>query len=499
VITDSFLNSCYTLILNKNLKLKHSPILYRDIKEILDASASKETIQIPITFKNKLECLTKIIEMLLDGRTIDNIIDSISFSEKYKQYQEFIEFKMEEKITDAAFQDIIKQIRLRKKVNSLFKNYDQLHKVVDSIREGTFESLDDITDDYETTIKQLYTNVMDENRSVRIEASSSLDLRKDDYSHVVSMIQAKYSNVNTTSTGFDIIDHSMPGGGFEPSRLYIFGGGSGAGKSTLINNMIYRAAIDPTIKIDDTRPALQNDEIRNVYLYVTMENTIEESLLRTYQPMFDKDSKQVLMDFKDPKFDMKKDLFKKFRAAGSTIIMKYFPAMTVSPLDITGVIDDAINEYGKESIKGLYIDYLDLLKTDIKYDMYRLELGHITLSLKSLAVQYNIPVITASQLGRSVYRVKDAEELNLDFMSESIKKVEHADFVMLLAKSQFKPEGSRDLETVHAKIGKNRNGQSGTSIDFTVNFSKFKFIQGSYPQKKTVETCSSLTIEKFTL
>jgi ABC-type sulfate transport system substrate-binding protein len=37
-----------------------------------------------------------------------------------------------------------------------------------------------------------------------------------------------------------------------------------------------------------------------------------------------------------------------------------------------GVVDDVIDQYGKESIAGLYIDYLDLLKSDTKYDMYRI-------------------------------------------------------------------------------------------------------------------------------
>jgi replicative DNA helicase len=167
--------------------------------------------------------------------------------------------------------------------------------------------------------------------------------------------------------------------------------------------------------------------------------------------------------------------------------MKYFPAMSISTLDIMGVVDDVIDKYGKDAIAGLYIDYLDLLKTDMKYDMYRLELGHITLSLKTLAVQYNIPVITASQLGRRVYSIQASSELNLDQMSESIKKVEHADFVALLAKD------STDKKIVHGKIGKNRAGESNINIDFQVDFSMFKFINASICANKEKDdgTCTT--------
>jgi len=140
---------------------------------------------------------------------------------------------------------------------------------------------------------------------------------------------------------------------------------------------------------------------------------------------------------------------------------------------LMGVVDEAIEKYGKESIAGLYVDYLDLLKTDTKYDIYRMELGHITLSLKTLAVQYNIPVITATQLGRSAYKISDPKELGLEQISESIKKVEHADFVALLAKDPV------DDKIVHAKIGKNRSGKGNVSMNFTVDFSRFKYINAN--------------------
>jgi replicative DNA helicase len=167
--------------------------------------------------------------------------------------------------------------------------------------------------------------------------------------------------------------------------------------------------------------------------------------------------------------DIRKRIVDRLYSCGSSIVMKYFPAMSVSTLDLMAVVDDAIDVYGKDAVAGLYVDYLDLLKTDTKYDMYRMELGHITLSLKTLAVQYNIPVVTGSQLGRRVYTIQNSNELNLDQMSESIKKVEHADFVALFAK-----DGS-DNNVVHGRIGKNRAGQSNINLNFTVDFSRFKF------------------------
>ena len=468
MITESFLNSCFSLLLNQKSKIKKTKALYRDILDVLDFSEERDSYEIPVDIKSKLDCLRKISQMLLDDKTVNSIRDSISLSEKFKEHMGLLDLKTTEDIAEPAFQDYVRQVRIRKKIAGLFQNYDELNNVLETIKDGTFDSIDDLVEDYEVTIKKLYSNMMEAQRSVTIEAAASLDLVDDSYDHVINMIKKKYERTSKTPTGFAYLDNKVMVGGYEPSRLYIWGGGSGAGKSTMLNNTIIRSAtIDP---VADTSIASKfvPGEITRVYIYVTMENTIEESLMRTYQPLFNKTSTQMLNDIATG-VDIKKRISDALSKCGSTIVMKYFPAMSVSSLDLMGVVDDVIDKYGRDAIAGLYVDYLDLLKTDMKYDMYRLELGHITLSLKTLAVQYNIPVITGSQLGRRVYSIQASNELNLDQMSESIKKVEHADFVALFAK-----DGS-DNNIVHGRIGKNRAGESNINLDFSVDFSRFKF------------------------
>jgi len=488
LITESFLNSCFSLLLNKNSTIKKSKALYRDIVDILDFYTQKETLDVPLSVKNKLDCLNKISSMALEDKTIENIIDSILFSEKFKQHVDFLDVKMNEDLKEHTFQDIVKQVRLRKKINALFNNYDELSNVLESIKDGSFDSIDDLVEDYEVTIKTLYSNMMESNRAITREAAASLDLTQDDYEPVLEMITRKYENRNTTSTGFELFDgKDIMMGGYEPSRLYVYGGGSGSGKSTILNNTIYKSATQPKNQLENI-PI--DGKINHVYVYVTMENTIEEALMRTYQPMFDRTTTEMLADIKEG-IDIKKRITDELAKTGSTIIMKYFPAMSISTLDLMGVLDDAIETYGKEAIAGLYVDYLDLLKTDIKYDLYRLELGHITLSLKTLAVEYNIPVITASQLGRDVYKTSEAHTLGLGLMSESIKKVEHADFVMLIVKDP------NDQDQVLGKIGKNRSGQANLSINFRVDFSRFKFITATKLANKRKPDASNIDADEY--
>ena len=475
MLTEIFLNSCFSVCLNEKAKIKKDKILFRDILDVLTFYEKEKSIQIQPAIQIKFECIKKICEMKLEDKAIDNILDSLSFGEKFKILTDFITLKRTEEIKDAITLDHVRQIRLRKKLNSLFKNYDQLTNFIETLNSGTFDSIDDIVLDYEQIIKTLYSTMMQENRGVSIEASASLDLSKDNYSSVLELILKKYERKNAVSTGFAVFDVDVLNGGFEPSRTYIFGGASGAGKSTLLNNFIINSAANPMLINNENANELK------VYIYITLENTIEESLLRTYQPLFSKTIAQTISDIREG-VDIKDKIMKELSRNNSTIIMKYFPAMSISTVDIMAVMDDALETYGPNSIKGVYIDYLDLLRTDTKYDLYRLELGQITLSLKTMAVEYNVPIITATQLGRSAYRIESSHDLNLDQIAESIKKVEHSDFVALLAKN------AHEKNLIHLKVAKNRSGSSNVAIDFRVDFSRFKFLNGTKVEGKSENT-----------
>jgi cell fate (sporulation/competence/biofilm development) regulator YlbF (YheA/YmcA/DUF963 family) len=215
LVTESFLNSCFSLLLNKGSNIRKSQALYRDILEILNFYESKETLDVPLIVKSKLDCLKKIVDLLLNGKTVQNVLDSISLTEKFKQYADFLDVRINEELTDSVFHDNLRQIRLRKKINALFENYDELSEVLDSIKDGSFDSIDDLVDDYEVTIKKLYSNMVEANRAVTIEAAASLDLSKDDYTPVVEMIRKKYERTNKTPSGFDMLDSQILVGGFE--------------------------------------------------------------------------------------------------------------------------------------------------------------------------------------------------------------------------------------------------------------------------------------------
>lgn len=461
MVTESFLNSCFSAILTNQ---KIAKTVYRDISAILSFYRKKESNDVAVPIKNKLECLDKACELKMEDKTNDNIIDNVLAGQKFKPLANFITTKRNEELSEKDLKDIIDQIRIRKKFITMFPEYDKFSTLMEVIKNGNFESLQDIVFDYENQVKRMYSGLMENSRACDVEASASIDLVNDDFTSVLNQLKKKFDVSNVVPTGFSIFDGNvLRGGGFEKTRLYIFAGGSGSGKSTIMTNIIENGLSMPRVTKN-----------KQVYVYITLENLVDETIMRMYQSMFNRTTPQFIFDIQtNPPEAIKKKIIDRIEESNSTFIAKYFPKFSISPTDIMMVLDDVKSQYGDDSIRALFVDYLDLLKMDGQYEAYRLELSRITSNLKDIAVTYNIPVITASQLTKNVYNENpDSSKLNLSMMSESIKKVEHADFIAIMSLDQTEPN------IVHMKIGKNRNGPVNNTIDFKVELSKYKFING---------------------
>lgn len=481
MLTELFLNSCFILTLNKHTMVKKNQALFRDIYNIIHFYEEKEKKNIPVTIKNKLECLKHICELRMKGKLSDTIIDSVLTGQKYKILEDFLISKVNETYEDEIIYDGITQVRTRKKLISLLSNYSELTTFLDTVKAGTFDSADTIVSKYEDFIKSMYSDLMESSRVIEVEASSSLDVMNDEYDKVIELIRKKYNKGNTLPTGMDVLDSKVFKGGFEKSRLYIFAGGSGSGKSTLLTNFIVNDLKSPTTSFEID----EDGDNKKVHVVITLENLVDESLMRMYQCMYEKTDVEFLRQLNSGNDEnsssfIKGKIINKIIKKNTTVVFKYFPKYSISPTDIMMVLDDIKSQYGPTAIKSLYVDYLDLLKLDRTiYEQYRLELSHITSGLKDIAVQYNIPVITVSQLTREVYRGNlESKDLSLAMMSESVKKIEHADFIAIMSKDKTE-------NTVHMNIGKNRSGVSNLSLDFIVDFSMYKFVNGYLSVSKT--------------
>jgi replicative DNA helicase len=125
----------------------------------------------------------------------------------------------------------------------------------------------------------------------------------------------------------------------------------------------------------------------------------------------------------------------------------------------------------------IIIDYLQLMQNSkSKIENRVQELSIITRGLKNLARQFNIPIITLSQLSRSVETRVDKKPILSD-LRESGSIEQDADLVLMLYKNKdllVKQNEMQDYYLTELILAKQRNGPTG-SIKLKFDQTKTKF------------------------
>ena len=150
----------------------------------------------------------------------------------------------------------------------------------------------------------------------------------------------------------------------------------------------------------------KNPDNRPAVLFITMENSIEETVERIFNMVASDDDirnftqKQVIRMLKEQGELTLND------KNNIDIIIKYYNNRSIDTNDLYGIIQDLEDE-GVEVV-ALILDYLKRIRPAEKGASEKEELKNITNELKDLANYWDIPVITAQQLNRTASAVIDA-------------------------------------------------------------------------------------------
>lgn len=122
----------------------------------------------------------------------------------------------------------------------------------------------------------------------------------------------------------------------------------------------------------------------------------------------------------------------------------------------------------------IVVDYLQLMQSlDFKQGNRVQELSQITRYLKSLAREFNVPIIALSQLSRNVDNRVDKRPILSD-LRESGSIEQDADVVLMLYRSNQTQTQDNRLLVTELILAKQRNGPTGT-INLKFNATQIKF------------------------
>jgi len=139
--------------------------------------------------------------------------------------------------------------------------------------------------------------------------------------------------------------------------------------------------------------------------------------------------------------------------------------------ELTNIKSMARQMARKGDLDLLIIDYLQLIKTGLKFGTRDLEIGYITGELKNLAKELNIPIILLAQLNRPQKGVKVSTP-KLEDLRESGNIEQDADIVLFPHRPSYYDENAVDADGNSWKnrgyivIGKSREGERDKKIYF---------------------------------
>jgi replicative DNA helicase len=256
------------------------------------------------------------------------------------------------------------------------------------------------------------------------------------------------------SSGFYDLDSLTQG--FQKSDLIIISGRPSMGKTALglnIASNIIKISKCPILFF-----SLEMSKEQIMYRLLAMETDINQMKLKSgklYQNEWIKLNKMIkilskLPFFIDDSFNLS---IQEIRAKIKTIIFEQ-------------------NEIGL-----IIIDYLQLMQnSNLKSENRVQELSEITRSLKTLAREFNVPIIALSQLSRNIENRIDKRPILSD-LRESGSIEQDADLVLMLHRNNYSKSTTDEEQTsqlIELIVAKQRNGPIGTvKLRFDEKSTKF--------------------------
>lgn len=290
-------------------------------------------------------------------------------------------------------------------------------------------------------------------------------------------------------SGYDILDKNISG--IESSSFHLISGPTNAAKSIFMLNL-------------ERQIILSNDwNQKDTIVHITLEDNAYK-LSRRLSSIFGNVDSKMIKEVYTKCSELKKEETKKEGHNSSyitqletflsdliqdsivtitdnraTFVLKHSVENSFSCNDLTKILD-SLKMQGY-NIKILFVDYLDLLIPSTQrytsYDDYAVQ-GQVVHELRSLALNYSVPVVTITQNARSSENMQQV--LNNAQLGDSYKKARFSDYIYMVRLR-------RDLDLLHEQVkndvfGENQdiqlqdlsNFSNVTLIPFEVTITKAK-------------------------
>jgi replicative DNA helicase len=391
------LNAFIGLIFKKSTQVTRKSL--RNLKSLFDV------IDRTVYSENeKLEARFEFIQRALDAKidkgfeNEDAIINYCRMDVYNKENDEIIKnIPLYTKLNYEELKSINKAVEDRLQFYFIYNYKNMIYAAVERLDSGDYKCFAEINNE----LVNICTKVLSDVRRTRnVDQTNTFSLADETFNNVIPEIVSSLKDPSRIlSTGIQRLNEILSPG-YIGKRLYVYMGLPAGFKS----GILLKSAID--IKKYNMNIQPKKPGKRPAVLLITMENSVEETVERLFN---------MVGPSNDIRTYTSKQIIKILRNDGELkltdennidIIIKYYPNRSISTSDVYTIIDDLLDD-GIEVI-ALILDYIKRIRPAERAKDEKEELKNVTNELKTIASEYDIPVITAHQLNRSGAMVVDA-------------------------------------------------------------------------------------------
>ena len=313
--------------------------------------------------------------------------------------------------------------------------------------------------------KENVTDILD--RSEQILFNVSQDAQKGNFERIEPILNdvldewgtRKKGNLTGLGSGFYELDNLLSG--FKKNDFIVIAGRPSMGKTALALNLARNISKDEKNKIGFFSLEMSSQQL--VERLITTEARIDSHLVRTG--------------------NLPKHQWKRTSSAADVLSRANIYIDDSADLNIMELRAKARQLKAEHDIDILFIDYIQLLNAPGRSESRQQEISYISRSLKALAKELNIPVVSLSQLSRAVESRTDHRPIMSD-LRESGAIEQDADVVVFIYRKYVYSKSEEDEGLGELIVAKHRNGPTGVVkvswVDKFAQFSSLDYTHSEY-------------------
>lgn len=351
-------------------------------------------------------------------------------------------------------------------------------KAIVFVRQAAWKQV--LADGAETLKEGNYEQAIEAFKRVLIlgtENDLGLDFSETTTEQFIDLLKEDYDDASMLKTGIPGWDKAL-GGGFVKKNLHLIGAKPGGGKSRVMAFLTKQAMMAGKKVIFITLELSEVETQANINCAITG--------LNMYQ-MMDPENRE--------EFDRKLAVFK--NTFNPQLVVKFYKPGAITADTLHNFIQKVIQH--KEETLGIkwkpdviFVDYLDkLLPTQkVKGNIYE-DVGGVATDLKNLAITFECPLISGSQLGRYTWSIKGDQVVNMDAIAESAQKIHLCHSLTTLNDNPAEKEQGK----VRLYLAKSRSGIPGTVVWCENDLGRCKMTEVEPWDPNTMVTTTTYTIK----